>query len=102
MIWSTPTLGEHDYNYTCGFDGLYFVHGQKQDPWITNPSINRDLMAQTHKIRDIAKLENYLRNHHGGEEHDLKGKPGGELGRLYDVTIRCPLLVVSPRRLGRG
>ena len=85
MIWSTPTLGEHDYNYTRGFDGLYFVHGKKQDPWITNPSINLDLMTQPHKIRDIDRMENYLRNHHGRGEHDLQGKPGGELGRLYEV-----------------
>ncbi len=65
MIWDTPMLGMHDYNYTRGFSGIHFVHGQKGDPWITDPSMNIDLMAQPHKIRNIASLENYLRNHYG-------------------------------------
>jgi arylsulfatase A-like enzyme len=35
-------------------------------------------------------------------EHDLQGKPGAELGRLYDVTTRIPLLVYHPEGLGAG
>ena len=65
IIWDTPMLALHDYNYTRGFSGIHFVHGQKGDPWITDPSMKIDLMAQPHKIRDIASLEGYLRNHFG-------------------------------------
>ena len=63
MIWDTPMLGQHDYNYTRGFQGLSFVHGQKGDPWITNPSLPVDLMCQPHKIRNMHSLDGYLRNH---------------------------------------
>lgn len=32
MIWDTPMLGSNDYNYTSGFQGVDFVHGQKGTP----------------------------------------------------------------------
>ena len=64
MIWDTPMLGMHDYNYTRGFAGIDFVHGQKGDPWITDPAMDINLMAQPHKIRNITGLANYLRNHY--------------------------------------
>ena len=64
MIWDTPMLGLHDYNYTRGFQGLEFVHGQKGDPWRTDPGMQIDLMAQPHKIRNMHSLDGYLRNHH--------------------------------------
>lgn len=65
MIWDTPMLGLHDYNYTRGFDGVLFVHGQKGDPWITDPSLPIRLPAQPHKIKNVHSMENYLRNHYG-------------------------------------
>lgn len=46
MIWDTPMLGLDDYNYTRGFKGQLFVHGQKGDPWITDPTIQVDMGAQ--------------------------------------------------------
>ena len=63
MIWDTPMLAMHDYNYTRGFGGLGFVHSQKGDPWITDPSLEVQLGAQPHKIRNIHGLQGYLRNH---------------------------------------
>lgn len=63
LIWDTPMLGMHDYNFTRGFDGLSFVRGQKGDPWITDPSLPIQLLAQPHKIRGLASHESYLRNH---------------------------------------
>ena len=65
MIWDTPMLGMHEYNYTRGFRGLYFVHGQKGDPWVTDPALDIRLPAQPHKIRNVSSLEGYLRNHFG-------------------------------------
>jgi arylsulfatase A-like enzyme len=35
-------------------------------------------------------------------EHDLQGKPGAELGKLYEITTRIPLLVHHPDGLGAG
>ncbi len=64
MIWDTPMLAMHDYNYTRGFDGLHFVQGQKGDPWITDP-LDLNLGAQPHKIKDIPSFIGYLRNHAG-------------------------------------
>lgn len=63
MIWDTPMLGMHDYDYTRGFQGVYFVHGQKGDPWITDPSLPIQMPAQPHKIKSTRSLEGYLRNH---------------------------------------
>ena len=225
MIWDTPMLGLHDYNYTRGFKGAYFVHGQKGDPWITNPTLPIRMPAQPHKIRNVNSMATYLRNHFGRRherefcvarttsaamdwletnydhesfflyldmwdphepfdcpwydhqlyadpdydgdqmmypqygrptymtahehdnaralyagmvtladrwvgrlidlaerlglfkntlilwttdhghlfgEHDLQGKPGAELGKLYEVTTRIPLLVYHPESLGAG
>lgn len=65
MIWDTPMLGFHEYDYTRGFDGHYFVHGQKGDPWITNPSLDIELPCAPHKILSIPSFLSYLRNHHG-------------------------------------
>lgn len=225
MIWDTPMLGQNGYNYTRGFRGAYFVHGQKGDPWITDPTLPIRQPAQPHKIFSTASMESYLRNHYGqkyereycvgrsisaamdwletncrhdsfylyvdmwdphepfdcpwydyaryadpdyhgdqmqypnygrptymtpGElgnaralyaglatlvdrwvgqlldlverlglmkntlivwttdhghlfgEHDLQGKPGAELGKLYEITTRIPLLVYHPEGLGAG
>jgi arylsulfatase A-like enzyme len=63
MIWDTPMLAADDYNYTRGFNGVYFVHGQKGDPWITNPSLPIRMPAQPHKIKSPSSLATYLRNH---------------------------------------
>jgi arylsulfatase A-like enzyme len=63
MIWDTPMLGMHDYNYTRGFQGIEFVHGQKGDPWITDPDLPVRFSAQPHKIKSPKSLEGYLRNH---------------------------------------
>jgi len=65
MIWDTPMLATHDYNYTRGFKGVFFTHGQKGDPWITSPSLPVQLPAQPHKIKSVPSLESYLRNHCG-------------------------------------
>jgi arylsulfatase A-like enzyme len=65
MIWDTPMLGAHDYNYTRGFQGVSFVHGQKGDPWITAPDLPIRLPVQPHKIKNPHSLNSYLRNHYG-------------------------------------
>jgi len=70
-IWDTPMLDMHEYNYTRGFKGVYFVHGQKGDPWITNPSLPIRMPAQPHKIKSTSSLASYLRNHFGRRyEHE--------------------------------
>ncbi len=63
MIWDTPMLNMNDYNYTRGFAGIEFVHGQKGDPWITDPSLPVRHSAQPHKIKSLKSLDGYLRNH---------------------------------------
>jgi arylsulfatase A-like enzyme len=65
MIWDTPMLAMHDYNYTRGFKGIEFIHSQKGDPWITSPDLPVQLPAQPHKIKSTASLMSYLRNHYG-------------------------------------
>jgi len=35
-------------------------------------------------------------------DHDLQGKPGSELGGLYEVTTHIPLLVHHPEEIGAG
>lgn len=35
-------------------------------------------------------------------EHDLQGKPGAELGKLYEMTTNIPLLVHHPEGIGAG
>ncbi len=65
MIWDTPMLAMHDYNYTRGFQGISFVHGQKGDPWVTTPSLPLRLPAQPHKLKSLPSLKTYLRNHFG-------------------------------------
>ena len=35
-------------------------------------------------------------------EHDLQGKPAGELGNLYEETTRIPLIIRHPKGVGAG
>ena len=35
-------------------------------------------------------------------EHELQGKPAGELGRLYEETTRIPLIIHHPEGVGAG
>lgn len=35
-------------------------------------------------------------------DHDLQGKPGGMLGRLYEPLIRIPMMIRHPQGLGAG
>ncbi|MCH7733620.1 MAG: sulfatase [Chloroflexi bacterium] len=35
-------------------------------------------------------------------EHDLEGKPGGQLGNLYETTTRVPMMMRHPDGLGAG
>jgi arylsulfatase A-like enzyme len=65
MIWDTPMLAMHDYNYTRGFKGIEFIHGQKGDPWITRSDLPIQLTAQPHKIKNVGSMISYLRNHYG-------------------------------------
>ena len=65
IIWDTPMLGMGGYNYTRGFRGVDFVHGQKGDPWITDPTLPIRQPAQPHKMKSTASMESYLRNHYG-------------------------------------
>jgi arylsulfatase A-like enzyme len=62
MIWDTPMLASDSYNYSRGFAGQTYVHGQKGDPWITNPSLDIRMPAQPHKILSMPSLATYLRN----------------------------------------
>jgi len=68
MIWDTPMLAVHNYDYTRGFAAWDFVHSQKGDPWISDPRIPIRLPAEPHKIRSIGSgatggLIGYMRNH---------------------------------------
>jgi arylsulfatase A-like enzyme len=45
----------------------------------------------------------WLTDHgHSFGDHDLQGKPGGQLGRLYDPNVRCPMLIRHPGGTGAG
>ena len=35
-------------------------------------------------------------------EHDLEGKPGGQLGNLYETTARVPMIMRHPEGVGAG
>ena len=83
MIWDTPMLAQHDYNYTRGFQGLHFIHGQKNDPWITDPNLDIDFRCQPHKIRNMASLEGYLRNH-AGRQYDRQFCVGRSISAAMD------------------
>jgi len=59
------------------------------------------------KVEQLGLLDNTLIIHtsdHGHlfGEHSLEGKPGGVLGRLYEVTTRIPLMIRHPEGLGAG
>lgn len=59
------------------------------------------------KVEQLGLLNNTMIVHtsdHGHlfGEHDLQGKPGGLLGRLYEETTRIPLIIRHPEGLGAG
>jgi len=52
---------------------------------------------------DSTTLVMFMTDHgHLFGEHDLEGKPGGQLGNLYEETTRIPLMVRHPEGLGAG
>ena len=55
MIWDTPMLGSNDYNYTSGFQGVDFVHGQKGDSWITDPMLEIDLYGSASQDQECGQ-----------------------------------------------
>jgi arylsulfatase A-like enzyme len=45
----------------------------------------------------------YMTDHgHLFGDHGLEGKPGGQLGKLYEPTTRIPLIIRHPEGLGAG
>ena len=83
IIWDTPMLGQGSYNYTLGFNGADFVHGQKGDPWITDPRLSVGLPCRPHKIKSVPSLESYLRNH-SGRLYDREYCAGRAYSRAMD------------------
>jgi arylsulfatase A-like enzyme len=68
------------------------------DRWIGN------LLA---KITAVGLDENtmivFLSDHgHLFGDHELQGKPTGQLGRLYEVTTRVPMMIRHPEGIGAG
>lgn len=61
LIFDTPPLGNDDYNFTRGFAGWWWVRGQHQDRYVTDP-IPVTLPAAPHKLKNPEATRLYLRN----------------------------------------
>jgi arylsulfatase A-like enzyme len=60
-----------------------------------------DTVARLGLLDDTLIL--YMSDHgHLFGDHGLEGKPGGQLGTLYEVTARIPLIIRHPEGLGAG
>jgi arylsulfatase A-like enzyme len=60
-----------------------------------------DKLAETGLDRKTLVI--FLSDHgHLFGDHDLQGKPTGPLGKLYEPTVLCPLLIRHPEGLGAG
>ena len=61
LIFDTPPLGNDDYNFTRGFAGWWWIRGQHQDRFVTDP-IEVTLPAAPHKLKSPEATRLYLRN----------------------------------------
>lgn len=105
-----------------GFDGDQVIYPQYGRPDYLSPEEHNHVRALYASLvtladrwighlldkLDVVRLaENtlvvFLTDHgHLFGEHDLQGKPGGALGRLYEPTVRIPLMIRHPGGIGAG
>ena len=60
LIFDTPPLLYGDFYR--GFSGWWYIRGQHADPYITDPTIPTPLPAAPHKLKNIKRTRQYLRN----------------------------------------
>jgi arylsulfatase A-like enzyme len=96
-----PQYGRPDYLSPEEHDhvrALYAALVTLADRWLGHLL---DKLAVTGLDRHTLVL--HLTDHgHLFGDHQLQGKPGGPLGRLYEPTVHIPLLVRHPQGVGAG
>ena len=60
LIFDTPPLLYE--NFYRGFSGWWYIRGQHADPYITDPTIPTSLPAAPHKLKNVKRTRQYLRN----------------------------------------
>ncbi len=70
---------------------------------VTDRWIGHLLDALTANGLDQNTMVVFMSDHgHLFGDHGLQGKPTGPLGKLYEVTARCPLMIRHPEGIGAG
>jgi arylsulfatase A-like enzyme len=60
LIYDTPFLGT--YNFDRDFSGWERIRGHHSDRWRTDPEVPAEIPAEPYKLKQIPKVEQYLRN----------------------------------------
>lgn len=60
LIYDTPFLGT--YNFDRDFSGWDRIRGHHSDRWRTDPGVPAELPAAPYKLKQVPKVEQYLRN----------------------------------------
>lgn len=96
-----PSYGRVEYMTPAELDhvrALYAALVTLSDRWIGHLL---DTLASTGL--DANTMVIFLSDHgHLFGDHGLQGKPTGPLGKLYEVTTRCPLIIRHPDGSGAG
>lgn len=96
-----PAYGRNDYMTESELEyvkALYAGEVTMMDAWVGYLIDTVDKLGLKENTLII-----YLSDHgHLFGEHQLQGKPGGHLGKLYEVTTRIPLMIRHPEELGAG
>jgi arylsulfatase A-like enzyme len=96
-----PVYGRSNYMTQQELESVQALYAGKVtlvDRWVGK------LFATIEKLRLLKDTLIIWTTDHGHlfGEHDLQGKPAGELGRLYEETTRIPLIIRHPDGLGAG
>jgi len=96
-----PSYGRVEYMTDAELNhvrALYAALATVTDRWI-----GLLLDALTRFNLDENTMVIFLSDHgHLFGDHGLQGKPTGPLGKLYEVTTRCPLIIRHPDGVGAG
>lgn len=96
-----PSYGRVEYMTDAELNhvrALYAALATLTDRWVGHL-----LDAMTRFDLDRNTMVIFLSDHgHLFGDHGIQGKPTGPLGKLYDVTTRCPLMIRNPDGAGAG
>ena len=73
FIFDTTPMGQDSYNYMRGFTGWEMIRGHHEDRWKTDPTVPIVWPAAPHKLKNLNRTIQYMRNKADWRYHTRDG-----------------------------